>query len=352
MTRQPRPLLLTADPKLLDQLLGLAAAAGAAVDVAIELTTCRPQWTDAPLVLLGVDMAAAAAGRLEARAGVLLVTGGSDSPELSNIADAVGAEEVICLQHGEADLVERLADATEPPVPARVIGLVGGCGGAGASTLAAGLALTAAGRGPSWLVDLDPLGGGADTGLGAELSAGARWNDLQTLTGRLSPHALRAALPAVAGVTVVAVGGDAVSELRPEAVRAVVSAAARGGGTTVLDLGRHRTAARDVAVGAADELLVVVPAEVRAVIAGRRVVESLAPAGPRPRVVVRAVPGALPSEEVAHGLGLPLAGELPDEETVRAATQRGEPTALLRNTELAALCETILLAPMAIGLAA
>jgi len=117
MTRQPRPLLLTADPKLLDQLLGLAAAAGAAVDVAIELTTCRPQWTDAPLVLLGVDMAAAAAGRLEARAGVLLVTGGSDSPELSNIADAVGAEKVICLQHGEADLVEQ-------PLPALKKGIV------------------------------------------------------------------------------------------------------------------------------------------------------------------------------------------------------------------------------------
>ena len=352
MTRQPRPLLLTADPELLDQLLGLAAAAGAAVDVAIELTTCGPQWTNAPLVLLGVDMATAAAGRLEARAGVLLVTCGSTSPDLSNVADTVGAEEVICLQHGEADLVERLADATEPPVPARVIGVVGGMWRSRRQHARRRARPDAAGRGPSWLVDLDPLGGGADTGLGAELSAGARWNDLQTLTGRLSPHALRAALPAVAGVTVVAVGGDAVSELTPEAVRAVVSAAGRGGGTTVLDLGRHRTAARDVAVAAADELLLVVPAEVRAVIAGRRVLESLAPPGPRPRVVVRAVPGALPSEEVAHGLGLPLAGELPDEVAVRAATQMGEPTALLRNTELAALCETILLVPVAIGLAA
>ena len=35
MTRQPRPLLLTADPELLDQLLGLAAAAGAAVDLSL-----------------------------------------------------------------------------------------------------------------------------------------------------------------------------------------------------------------------------------------------------------------------------------------------------------------------------
>jgi secretion/DNA translocation related CpaE-like protein len=352
MTRQPRPLLLTADPELLDHLLEMAAAAGVAVDVAVEPTTCGPQWTDAPLVLLGTDLAPAVAGRLQPRTGVLLVTSSSATSELSSIAAALGAEDVIGLQQDEADVLERLADATEPPSRARVIGVVGGRGGAGASTFAAGLALTAARHGPSWLVDLDPLGGGADAGLGAELSAGARWSDLETLSGRLSPHALRAALPEVDGVAVVAAGGDAMSELAPDAVRAVVSAAGRSGGATVLDLGRSRTAARDVAMAAVHDLLLVVPAEVRAMIAGRRVVESLGPTGPRPRVVVRAVPGALPSEDVARGLDLSLAGELPDEVAVRAAIQTGESTALLRNTRLAALCEAILLVPSAIGMAA
>jgi secretion/DNA translocation related CpaE-like protein len=344
---------LTGDPELLDQLLGVAAAAGVAVDVAVEPTTCSPQWTDAPLVLLGADLAAVVTGAcLPPRAGVVLVTRGVAAPELSGIAAGIGAEEVMGLQSDEADVLERLADAIEPPARARVIGVVGGRGGAGASTLAAGLALTAAGQGPSWLVDLDPLGGGADTGLGAELAAGARWRDLGTLTGRLSPHALRSALPEIEGVAVVAADADTMSELTPDAVQAVVSAAGRGGGTTVLDLGRGPTAARDVAVAAVDDLLIVVPAELRAMIAARRVVESLGPTAPTPRVVVRAVPGALPSREVARGLRLSLAGEIPDEVDVRVATQTGDPAALLRGTELAALCEAILAVPAVIGVAA
>jgi len=351
MTCQHRPLVLTADPELLDQLLGMAAAAGVAVDVAVEPAICHPQWTDAPLVLLGVDLAAAVTGAgLASRAGLVLVTRGTTTPELWGIADAVGAEEVVGLEGHEDDMLERLADVSEPLARGRVIGVLGGRGGAGASTLAAGLALTAARHGPSWLVDLDPIGGGADAGLGVELSSGARWSDLGTLTGRLSPHALRSALPEVEGVAVLAAGN--MTELRPEAVQAVVSAAGRGAGTTVLDLGRTATTPREVAVAAVDDLLLVVPGELRAVIAARRVAGALGPTAPTPRVVVRTVPGALPSADVARGLDLSLAGELPDEVTVRAAIQTGEPAALLRGTKLAALCEAILVDPAAIGIAA
>jgi secretion/DNA translocation related CpaE-like protein len=352
MTRQRRPLLLTADSELLDQLLGLAAAVGVAVDVAVEPAASRPQWTDAPLVLLGVDLAGAAtAARLGARAGVLLVMRTAPAPELPAIAAAVGAERVVDLSSDEAELLERLADVTETAIRARVIGVMGGRGGAGASVLATGLALSAAGRGPSWLIDLDPLGGGADTGLGAELSIGARWSDLGVLAGRLSPHALRSAVPEVEGVAVVAAGGESRDELTPDAVRAVVSAASRGGGTVVVDLGRNPTAARDEAIIAADDLLLVVPAELRSLLAARRALQTLGPSAPTPRLIVRPVPGGLPGPEVARALGLAPAGDLPDEVVVRAAIQVGDPTAL-RDTELAALCEAILLVPTALEAAA
>ncbi len=342
MARQNRPLLLTTDTELLDELLGLAAAADVAVDVAVEPGPCRPQWTEAPLVLVGADLAGAlpAAG-LQHRPGVLLVARGSPTHDLHEVAIVLGAEQVLGLPSGETTLLDRLADVAEPAARARVIGVVGGRGGAGASVLAGGLALTAAARGPAWLIDLDPLGGGADAGMGAELRLGARWPDLAVLTGRLSPAALRAAVPDVHRVAVVATTHPA-ADLAPAAVRTVVSAASRGGGIVVLDLPRHGTAARDEAISAVDDLLVIIPAEVRAILAAGRVIGGLGPTPAAPRAVVRKVPDALPAREVLRGVGLPFAGELPEEVRVRQAAQVGDAPGLLRGTKLAELCTTLL----------
>jgi secretion/DNA translocation related CpaE-like protein len=341
MARRNRPLLLTTDTELLDDLLGLAAAAGVAVDVAIEPAACRPLWTDAPLVLMGADVAPGLpSARLEPRPGVLLVARGSPE-ELRELAATAGADEIVGLPSGEAVLLDLLADVAEPATRARVIGVIGGRGGAGASVLAAGIALTAAARGPAWLVDLDPLGGGSDAGLGAELRIGARWSDLGVLTGRLSPGALRSAVPEVHGVAVVATTYPA-EELAPEAVRTVLSAAGRGPGTVVVDLARHRTAARDAAIATLDELLVVVPSEIRAMLAAGRILGALGSTPAAPRVVVRRTTGALPTREVLRGVGLPFAGELPDESRVLEAAQLGDAPGLIRGTKLAGLCATLL----------
>jgi hypothetical protein len=105
----------------------------------------------------------------------------------------------------------------------------------------------------------------------------------------------------------------------------VVSAAGRGGGTVLLDLGRYPTDSREEAVAMADELLIVVPAELRGVLAARRVARSLEPLAPTPRAVIRAIPGALPSPEVVRGLDLPLAGELAEEVTARPCTSATPP---------------------------
>jgi secretion/DNA translocation related CpaE-like protein len=303
-------------------------------------------------VLVGADLADALINaRAPARPGVVLVARGGPTGGLEEVAALAGAEEMIGLPAGEAVLLDRLADTAEPSARARLIGVVAGRGGAGASVLAAALALSAAASGPAWLVDLDPLGGGADVGMGAELSAGARWTDLGVLSGRLSHSALRAALPQVDGVAVVAAGPGA-TDPTAEAVRAVLAAAGRGAGTVVLDLPRHRTAARDVAVAAVDDLLVVVPAELRAVLAARQVVYWLGPARPAPRAVVRRVPDGLPTREVVRGVELAAAGELADEPEVRTALLTGTAADLLRGDALAALCADLLGSPAPLRVAA
>jgi secretion/DNA translocation related CpaE-like protein len=344
VTREGRPLMMTADAELLDDMLGAATAVGVAVDVAVDPHACHPQWTAAPLVVIGEDiMPALIDATLRPRPGVLLVGRGTPG-EVKRIAAArVGVEGVVGLPGGETVLLERLADLVDPPASGRVIGVLPGRGGAGASVLAAAVALTAASRGDAaWLIDLDPLGGGADAGLGAELETGIRWDDLGSVAGRVSSRALRDALPEVCGVAVLACGGRSDADPAPAAVHAVLAAARRGGGTAVVDLPRHPGEVLDEALAAVDEVLLVVPAEVRAVLAARQLVRRFSSPPADVRVVVRGVADGLPPHEVARGLGLSLAGDYCEEPAVCAALLNGDPRDLVRGTELGALCRRIL----------
>jgi hypothetical protein len=74
-----RPLLLTADPVLLDELLPLAAAAGTELHLVIEPGAAGAAWLTAPLVLVGEDcLGALARQRLPRRNGIVLVFPGLD----------------------------------------------------------------------------------------------------------------------------------------------------------------------------------------------------------------------------------------------------------------------------------
>src|SRR5207244_4254134 len=108
----------------------------------------------------------------------------------------------------------------------RVVGVIGGCGGAGATLLAASLALAAARRpAGAMLIDLDPFGGGIDLLLGLEDRPGLRWPDLADIGSRVSPEALHGVLPRLRGLPVLSCGRSGQSDLRPEGVRAVMAAA-------------------------------------------------------------------------------------------------------------------------------
>ncbi|MCT4354622.1 septum formation initiator [Streptomyces sp. Je 1-79] len=341
--RRAGPLIVTEDLALLDDLLRLCAAAGAEPEVHHTVPERRASWAEAPLVLVGEDAAARCRGAAR-RQGVILVgrdRHGLDDPLRDPLGDGplgdpdvwrraveIGADCVLRLPDAESWLVDRIADAAEGAgKQALTVGVIGGRGGAGASTLACALALAGARTGRrTLLVDGDPLGGGLDVLLGGERAEGRRWPDFVASKGRVAGGALEESLPSVRGLRVLSWDrGDAVV-VPPEAMRSVLAAARRRGGIVVVDLPRRIDAAVNEALAQLDLGLLVVPGELRAVAAAHRVA-SLAGAVLRDlRAVVRGpyAPG-LDDQWVADTLGLPLAGELPDDPGLLAALDAGAP---------------------------
>ena len=341
-----RPLAVTTDPDLLDELLRVAAAAGVELDVAADAGSGRSSWPAAPLVLVGADAASGCArAALPRRGGVALIALDSEDPLLWRRALDLGAESVLLLPRDEPRVTTLLADALEGAVdPAPVIGVIGGRGGAGATTLATALAVTAAELGHrALLVDADPLGGGIDLALGGELLHGLRWPDLMRAEGRISSAALAAALPSVDGLAVLSCARQDGGPIPVEAMRSVLAAGTRGADVLVVDLPRRLDGAATEAVAAATMVLLVVPAEVRASAAAARVADTVTPHCADVRVVVRGPsPSGLSAGAVADVLALPLAAELRSETAVLRALERGDVPTARRRGPLAVLSARLL----------
>lgn len=342
MREEPRPLLVTDDPALLDDVLRLAAAADVEVEVVHAAVHARRSWATAPLVLVGGDLAHEMA-RIKPyrRGGVLLFGSNPEDAEIWHHGVALGVEHVIFLPGAESWLVDRMADAAEgDDTKASTVCVLGGRGGAGASTLAAALALTGARGGRrTLLVDGDPLGGGLDLVVGNEDSSGSRWSDFVGTRGRVSGAALRAALPRVGELLVLSWQREDSRVIPVDAMRSVLAAARRGSDLVVVDLPRRLDEAAAEALAACTEALLLVPAEVRATVAAAHVAAAAAPHTSELRVVVRGpAPSGLSAEVVAQSLGLPLAGEMPAETRLASAADRGESPASRGRGPLADFC--------------
>lgn len=335
-----RPLVITRDDALLDDLLRISAAAGTDVDVAHVPAHARPYWAKAPLVVVGDDLAddLAATGPPR-RPRVLLVTRGDDiDPAVWRRCVAVGAQEVVTLPAAERHLADEFADLSGPSEETgRVLCVIGGSGGVGASVLAASLARAAAGRRRSTLlVDADPLGGGIDVLLGQEEAQGCRWGDLVAREGRLNPGALQAVLPSAGHLTVLAFQRGATRPIPAEAMRSVLDAGQRGFDLVVVDLPRHLDAAAAEAAARAATTLLVVSASVRGVLAAAQVLSVLREHTSDIRAVVR--PGVLADDVVTGSLAVAGAGRLPDQARLTAALDKGQAPPLRATTSLGRFC--------------
>ncbi|MGY0485805.1 septum site-determining protein Ssd [Streptomyces sp. WG-D5] len=311
------PLIVTEDVELLDDLLRLCAAAGVRPEVGHGAPAGRGSWggwESAPLVLVGDDAARRLRG-VARRRGVILVGRDQDDSGVWRRAVEIGADHVLVLPDGEQWLMDRIADVAEGVGrPALTVGVLGGRGGAGASTLACALAVASARAGRrTLLVDADPLGGGLDVLLGGEAVEGLRWPAFAESRGRVGATALEESLPRLHDLRVLSWDRGELAAVPSEAVRAVLAAGRRRGGTVVVDLPRRVDAGSVEALAQLDLGLLVVPPELRAVAAARRMAGAAGMVLRDLRVVTAPARGAggLAPEEVARLVGLPFAGELP-----------------------------------------
>ncbi|MBT2425190.1 septum formation initiator [Streptomyces sp. ISL-112] len=338
--RHGGPLIVTEDVELLDDLLRLCAAAGAEPEVHHGPPGRPGGWERAPMVLVGDD-AAARCRSAARRRGVMLVGRDQDDPDVWRRAVEIGAEYVLRLPDSEGWLVDQIANAAEGVGrPALTVGVIGGRGGSGASTLACALAVSAARSGRrTMLIDADPLGGGIDVLLGGERAEGMRWPDFAHSKGRLGGGALEDSLPALHGLRVLSWGRDDEVAIAPQAVRAVLAAARRLGGVVVVDLPRRVDEGVAEALAQLDLGLLVVPGELRAVAAAQRVASMVRMVLDDVRVVARGPYAAgLDERWVAQAIGLPLVGELPPEPDLLAAQDAGTPPGGSARGPLARFC--------------
>ncbi|BAL85536.1 hypothetical protein AMIS_3160 [Actinoplanes missouriensis 431] len=341
-----RPLVVTADRDLLDDLLRLAAAGGAEVDVAPDPAAARARYPAASLVVVGADQAESCArARLPRRPRVIVVGRHSDMDATTwEFAEPLGAEHVAVLPAAETWVVEQFAARPEQPdARSRTVAVIGGRGGAGASMLAAGLATTAVRCGHrTLLVDADPLGGGLDLLLGWEDVTGLRWRGLRAADGRVDPPALLAALPQRGDLVLLSFDRDQLPGVPAEAMAATLDAARRGRDVIVADLPRQLDDAAVLALQAADRTLLVVPAELRAAASAARTAASIQVHCEDIAVVVRGpAPGKLRAREVAGALGLPLAGTLRPEPSLCEKVENGAAPCADGKGPLADLCRRL-----------
>ena len=186
-------------------------------------------------------------------------------------AATLGSAHVVELPLGAPWLVSQLA----PERGSSLLAVVGAVGGVGATTVAIACAL---GAGPDCLlVDADPDSPGLDLPLGIPEGAGVRWAEIPDTADPLDPGSLRSALPHVGGVTVVtgsgissglAAGGGPGGFPGSGRVAGVLGVGRAEFARTVLDAGRGRLPAG--LVGPCDPVVLVLPATLAGVVAGRR----------------------------------------------------------------------------------
>ncbi len=314
-------LLVTGFDFLQGEVERIVAAAGGRLRVVADAVEAARYWDSSSAVLVGSDIRELPPRR---HAPAVLVGLSGEGDSLWHLAAALGAERVAVLPDAAAWLAEYLSRSRSPQAGGLVLGVTGGCGGAGATTAAIWIAQAAAGMGVRvLLVDGDPWGGGLELALAAEDLPGLRWPDLAEASGSIDPGQLADSLPITGGFSFLSWPGSRDRPVPVDAAAAggVLDAARRGYELVVVDIGRGAEPLHTFAWDC-DRILVVLPAQLKAAVASARLLQELPPV--EAALLVRGKPGAaLDSALIADAVGLPVHGRVPDLRGVTGASESG-----------------------------
>lgn len=316
-TRDQAILVAVEDPVLHPEAMHVAAATGRAIVDTTDPVDIHRHLNKVSAVL--IDAPTAAGITNDRRWDRIFLLGSDPGPPDYHTALAIRAEQALLLPAQTAELLQALGREDESAPPGRhhatVTGVLGVAGGVGVSTIAAALARIRSATHRTVLVDAVPTSGGIDLLVGAEEITGARWPDLGFTRGAVKAEDVLAALPVMDETMFILSGarspvGDTF-DLGPDEVTAALTCltAADGELEVVVDLNPGEIT-REV-IPLLDHLILVVPAEVRAVAAAAERLRHLR-AFPVPVSVVLRHRGwsGLDVIEVERILGTPVIAEL------------------------------------------
>ncbi len=334
--RDDQVVLIGGTRSVRDAAAGAVAAAGMEfvhVETWAQASSCHPS-----AFLVGAD---SPPHRHPAQAEVIFVGMEADANAVWAAAARAGAHRVAIFPYAAGWLVEFLMERRDRQASGFVLGVIGGSGASGATTLSCWLADRAAERASVILIDADRGAGGIDMALDLADIPGVRWDDLRAVQGVLNSAQFAQALPGTDRFAVLSHRAQEYDrEYFPTVSGSVMDAARNGFDLSVIDVGREREDSPFLAV--CDALVLLVRARPRALDAARGVLARLE--GMPTRIVMRGGPGSI-LDEVQVASMLNVGGGvlyLPEVKNVVLAEEQGRLVDVGRHKAPSRLCAAVL----------
>ena len=334
-------LIVGSDSELVDAVRRCAVACGVEVTEAVSLGQARSVWMSSTFVVVLDEVANERRVEVMSRPRVVVVTRDSATSTPWRMAVDVGAEQVLDLSIGDTSLVEYFTQ--ESQARARVVSVVGGSGGAGASITAAALVLSARSRGQRCvLVDADHESSGADLLLGLDETPGLRWHHLSPSAGPPPGEQLFSSLPRSGECAVITRDRGDRSGLDISLIRSTIRALHGVVDLIVVDIPRGAIELRAELAVESDVVFVVVTCDLRGATSARPVVDSIRDHADVRLLARRSRGDSLTPPDIREWLDLPLGAVLPNESGITSSIDRGEPICGQRRSRLIAACSSLL----------